>query len=249
MGSVGDSYDNALAETVIGLYKTEVIRRRGPWRNIDAVEYATLEWVDWFTRRRLLEPPATFRRSSSRRRTTVVRRTQPCWLDSSETASGDLGAVHARRRNAPGDRLAGRGDRLRPDWAIAMAGIRSHPLPIASHALELLHACSRTGEELRGQDWAPAKGKDSWKCPWLHAKPEKVERIRHVRLIPHYPFKSCLPGHQDAPGFVREIGTFGGLRPPVPTVAPDPPLATSRPVPDISPAGYRERRRSCAGFT
>jgi len=56
VGSVGDSYDNALAETVIGLFKTEVIRRRGPWRNIDAVEYAVLEWVDWFNNRRLLEP-------------------------------------------------------------------------------------------------------------------------------------------------------------------------------------------------
>jgi transposase InsO family protein len=56
VGSAGDSYDNALAETVIGLYKTEVIRRRGPWRNIDMVEYATLEWVDWFNRRRLLGP-------------------------------------------------------------------------------------------------------------------------------------------------------------------------------------------------
>ena len=56
VGSVGDSYDNALAETVIGLFKTEVIRRRGPWRNIDAVEYATLEWVDGFNRRRLLGP-------------------------------------------------------------------------------------------------------------------------------------------------------------------------------------------------
>jgi putative transposase len=56
VGTVGDSYDNALAETVIGLFKTEVIRRRGPWRNIDDVEYATLEWVDWFNRRRLLEP-------------------------------------------------------------------------------------------------------------------------------------------------------------------------------------------------
>jgi putative transposase len=55
-GSVGDSYDSALAETGIGLYRTEVIRRRGPWRNIDAVEYATLEWVGWFDRRRLLEP-------------------------------------------------------------------------------------------------------------------------------------------------------------------------------------------------
>jgi transposase InsO family protein len=56
VGSVGDSYDNALAETIIGLYKTEVIHRGGPWRHSDAVEYATLEWVDWFNQRRLLEP-------------------------------------------------------------------------------------------------------------------------------------------------------------------------------------------------
>jgi putative transposase len=56
VGSRGDSYDNALAETIIGLYKTELIRRRGPWRGIDEVEYATLEWVDWFNHRRLLEP-------------------------------------------------------------------------------------------------------------------------------------------------------------------------------------------------
>ena len=56
VGSVGDSYDNALAETVIGLFKTEVIHRRGPWRSLEAVEYATLEWVDWFNNRRLLEP-------------------------------------------------------------------------------------------------------------------------------------------------------------------------------------------------
>ena len=56
VGSRGDSYDNALAESVIGLFKTEVIRRRGPWRSLDAVEFATLEWVDWFNHRRLLEP-------------------------------------------------------------------------------------------------------------------------------------------------------------------------------------------------
>jgi putative transposase len=56
VGSVGDSYDNALAETVIGLYKTEVINRRGPWRSLESVEFATLEWVDWFNNRRLLEP-------------------------------------------------------------------------------------------------------------------------------------------------------------------------------------------------
>jgi transposase InsO family protein len=56
VGSVGDSYDNALAETINGLFKAEVIRRRGPWRSLEAVEFATLEWVDWFNNRRLLEP-------------------------------------------------------------------------------------------------------------------------------------------------------------------------------------------------
>ena len=56
VGSVGDCYDNALAETINGLFKTEVIRRSGPWRSLEAVEFATLEWVDWFNHRRLLEP-------------------------------------------------------------------------------------------------------------------------------------------------------------------------------------------------
>ena len=56
VGSVGDSYDNALAETINGLYKAELIHRRGPWRSFEAVEFATLEWVDWFNHRRLLEP-------------------------------------------------------------------------------------------------------------------------------------------------------------------------------------------------
>jgi putative transposase len=56
VGSVGDSYDNALAETINGLFKAEVIHRRGPWRHAEAVEFATLEWVDWFNHRRLLEP-------------------------------------------------------------------------------------------------------------------------------------------------------------------------------------------------
>jgi putative transposase len=63
VGSIGDSYDNALAETINGLYKAEVIHRRGPWRSLEAVEHATLEWVDWFNNRRLLSsighvPPA-----------------------------------------------------------------------------------------------------------------------------------------------------------------------------------------------
>ena len=56
VGSVGDSFDNALAETINGLYKTEVIRQQGPWRNIEDVEYATLEWVDWFNNQRIIDP-------------------------------------------------------------------------------------------------------------------------------------------------------------------------------------------------
>lgn len=56
LGSVGDSHENALAETIKGFYKAEVIHQRGPWRNFEAVESATLEWVDWFNQRRLLGP-------------------------------------------------------------------------------------------------------------------------------------------------------------------------------------------------
>ena len=73
VGSRGDSYDNALAESVIGLYKTEVIRRDGPWRGLEGVELATLEWVWWFNERRLLEPfghlpPAEYEDAFYRRR-------------------------------------------------------------------------------------------------------------------------------------------------------------------------------------
>jgi putative transposase len=65
VGSKGDSFDNAMAESTIGLYKTELIRRRGPWRGLDDVEYATLEYVDWFNHQRLhgelgLVPPAEY---------------------------------------------------------------------------------------------------------------------------------------------------------------------------------------------
>jgi putative transposase len=65
VGSRGDSYDNALAESTIGLFKTELIRRRGPWRGIDDLELATLEWVDWYNHRRLHSacgtiPPAEY---------------------------------------------------------------------------------------------------------------------------------------------------------------------------------------------
>ena len=65
VGSVGDAYDDALAESVIGLYKTEVIARQGPWRGLDPVEYQTLVWVTWFNQVRLLStigylPPAVY---------------------------------------------------------------------------------------------------------------------------------------------------------------------------------------------
>ncbi len=74
VGSTGDSYDNALAESVIGLYKTEEIRRRGPWRSVEDVEFATLEWVAWYNTRRLLEPlgyvsPDEFERAYYNRQT------------------------------------------------------------------------------------------------------------------------------------------------------------------------------------
>jgi transposase InsO family protein len=84
VGSVGDSYDNAMAETIIGLYKTEVIRMRGPWKRLDDVEYATLEWVDWFNHRRILEPigdiPPAEKETNYHRQTTPAKQaglTQP----------------------------------------------------------------------------------------------------------------------------------------------------------------------------
>jgi putative transposase len=77
VGSRGDSYDNALAETVIGLYKTEVIYKDGPWRNFDAVEYATLDWVAWFNTQRLLEligylPPVEYEEQFHRTQATQL---------------------------------------------------------------------------------------------------------------------------------------------------------------------------------
>ena len=73
VGSTGDSYDNALAETIIGLYKAELVRNRGPWRGLDDLELATLEWVDWFNHRRLFEahcqiPPAEFEENHYRQK-------------------------------------------------------------------------------------------------------------------------------------------------------------------------------------
>ena len=68
VGSKGEVYDNAMVESVIGLYKTELVRRKGPWRNLDHLEFATLDWVDWFNNRRLFGaigyiPPAEYEAS------------------------------------------------------------------------------------------------------------------------------------------------------------------------------------------
>ncbi len=93
VGSVGDSYDIALAETINRLYKAQVIWRRGPWRSFEAVEYATLEWVDWFTNRRRLSsighrPPAEAEEPIG-----LARSTKPSPHDSHLPASGKPGAV------------------------------------------------------------------------------------------------------------------------------------------------------------
>jgi putative transposase len=97
VGSRGDSYDNALAETIIGLYKTELIRRRGPWKGLDDVEYATLEWVDWFNHRRLLEPighipPAELEAAFRKEEAPATP------LDSSNRASNEPGAIQVHWR-------------------------------------------------------------------------------------------------------------------------------------------------------
>ena len=93
VGSKGDSYDNALAETIIGLYKAELVRNRGPWRGLDDLEFATLEWVDWFNHRRLFEahgqiPPAEFEENHYRQ-----QKLRPAGRDSNQTACMKPGAV------------------------------------------------------------------------------------------------------------------------------------------------------------
>jgi len=77
VGSVGDSYDNALAETINGLYKAKVIHRRGPWKSFEAVEYAPLERVDWFNNRHLFEPIGNIPPAEAERRYYADRETMP----------------------------------------------------------------------------------------------------------------------------------------------------------------------------
>ena len=101
VGSVGDSYDNALAETINGLFKAEVIHRRGPWRTAEAVEFATLEWVDWFNNRRLLEPIGSIPPPRPKRVTMPKPTSAPWRRDSNQTASGKPGAVHGVSGDLP----------------------------------------------------------------------------------------------------------------------------------------------------
>lgn len=93
VGSVGDSYDTALAETINGLYKAELIHRRGPWRSFEAVEYATLEWVDWFNHRRLLEPIGNIPPAETEEQYYVMTKQPTMQLNLNQTASGKPGAV------------------------------------------------------------------------------------------------------------------------------------------------------------
>jgi len=96
VGSKGDSCDNALAETINGLYKAELIHRRAPWKTKEAVEFATLEWVSWFNHHRLLEPigyiPPAEAEANYYGNSPV---TPPRWWpDLNQTASANPGAIH-----------------------------------------------------------------------------------------------------------------------------------------------------------
>ncbi len=95
VGSVGDGYDNALAETINGLFKAEVIHRRGLWRSMAAVEFATLEWVDWFNNRRLLEPIGNIPLPRPKRAATRKPRRKPWPRNPTQTASDKPGQLMA----------------------------------------------------------------------------------------------------------------------------------------------------------
>jgi putative transposase len=116
VGSVGDSYDNALAETINGLYKAEVIHRRGPWRSFEAVEFATLEWVDWFNNRRLLEPIGNIPPAEAEERYYAMLDEPPWPRDSNQMASGKPGAVQRSRTRRAGHRCARRSAAAR--WSV-----------------------------------------------------------------------------------------------------------------------------------
>lgn len=108
MGSVGDSYDNALAETINGLHKAEVFHRRGLWRSFDAMIYATLEWVDWFNHRLLLKPIGNIPPAEAEAtyyamldETPLLRNSNQIGSSSAAAAHTDLGPATASRSMKP----------------------------------------------------------------------------------------------------------------------------------------------------
>jgi hypothetical protein len=104
VGNVGDSYDNALAETINGLFKAEVIHRRDPWRSAEAVEFATLEWIDWFNNRRLLEPIGNIPPAEAEARHYAQADEHAMERDLNQTASGKPGAVQKSNAGADDNR-------------------------------------------------------------------------------------------------------------------------------------------------
>ena len=121
VGSVGDSYDNALAETINGLYKAEVIHRRGPWRSFEAVEFATLEWVDWFNNRRLLEPIGNIPPAEAEARYYAMPVSPPWRRDPNKTASGKPGAVHSGQGRLVQSVVVPLADEV--GWAVVVTGL------------------------------------------------------------------------------------------------------------------------------
>ena len=128
VGSVGDSYDNALAETINGLFKAEVIHRRSPRRSMEAVEFATLEWVDWFNNRRLLEPIGNIPLPRQKRATTRKPRRKTWPRNPTQTASGKPGAVQLEQPRGLREVLTPRpGSACRQAWAHRAHGCMTGP--------------------------------------------------------------------------------------------------------------------------
>ena len=98
VGGAGDLYDFALAKSIIGLFETEVIRPRCPWRGLGALEFATLDWVDWFNNRRILEPMGNRLPAETEAATIAHENTRRWPRDSQKTVSGKPGAVQDTRR-------------------------------------------------------------------------------------------------------------------------------------------------------
>ncbi|GAB1478611.1 hypothetical protein MASR2M74_11590 [Paracoccaceae bacterium] len=99
MGSVGDSYGNALAETINGLFKAEVIHPRGPWHSLEAAQYAPLEWVDWFNDRRLIDPSGISHPQKPKQASAQLWKLKPWPRDQRQSPSGKPGAVHFARQS------------------------------------------------------------------------------------------------------------------------------------------------------